>query len=94
MFIAPAARLDDGLLDVIITADASKWRFLTGLPRIFKGTHVEREEVMALRGDIVEVGADRDFIVYADGDPLTELPMRVTTLAGALELIAPAPGPA
>lgn len=60
MFIAPAARLDDGLLDVIITADASKWRFLTGLPRIFKGTHVEREEVMALRGDIVEVGADRD----------------------------------
>ncbi len=94
MLIAPAARLDDGLLDVVITADASKWRFLTGLPRIFKGTHVERDEVTTLRGSTVEVAADRPFVVYADGDPLTELPMRVSTLAGALELIAPAPGAA
>jgi len=94
MFIAPAARLDDGLLDVVITGDAPKRRFLTGLPQIFKGTHVERDEVTTLRGDTVEVAADRPFDVYADGDPLTELPMRVTTLAGALVLIAPPAGAA
>lgn len=94
MFIAPAARLDDGLLDVVITGDAPKRRFLTGLPQIFKGAHVERDEVTTLRGGVVEVAADRPFVVYADGDPLTELPMRVRTLAGALELIAPASGAA
>lgn len=92
MFVAPEAILDDGLLDVMITGDAPKWRFLTGLPQVFKGTHVERDDVTTLRGRVVEVDADRPFEVYADGDALTGLPMRVTLLDGALELIAPAAG--
>jgi YegS/Rv2252/BmrU family lipid kinase len=94
MFMAPDARLDDGLLDVVITGDVSKRRFLAGLPQVFKGTHVERVDVMTLRGRVVEVAADRPFDVYADGDALTELPMRVSLLEGALELIAPPAGPA
>jgi YegS/Rv2252/BmrU family lipid kinase len=92
MFVAPEARLDDGLLDVVITGDAPKRRFLTGLPQVFKGTHVERDDVTTLRGRVVEVAADRPFDVYADGDVLTGLPMRVGLLEGALELIAPAAG--
>jgi len=92
MFVAPQARLDDGLLDVVITGDAPKRRFLTGLPQVFKGTHIERDDVITLRGRIVEVDADRPFDVYADGDVLTGLPMRVGLLDGALELIAPPAG--
>jgi YegS/Rv2252/BmrU family lipid kinase len=89
MFVAPQARLDDGLLDVVITGDVPKRRFLTGLPQVFKGTHIERDDVTTLRGRIVEVDADRPFVVYADGDELTALPMRVTLLESALDLIAP-----
>ena len=92
MFVAPQARLDDGLLDVVITGDAPKRRFLTGLPQVFKGTHIERDDVITLRGRVVEVDADRPFDVYADGDVLTGLPMRVGLLDGALELIAPPAG--
>lgn len=92
MFVAPDARLDDGELDVVITGDGPKRKFLIGLPQVFKGTHVERDDVTCLRGHVVEVDADRPFEVYADGDPLTTLPMRAGTLAGALELIAPAAG--
>jgi len=92
MFVAPQARLDDGLLDVVITGDVPKRRFLTGLPQVFKGTHIEREDVITLRGRIVDVDADRPFDVYADGDVLTDLPMRVGLLDGALELIAPPAG--
>ena len=92
MFVAPQARLDDGLLDVVITGDAPKRRFLTGLPQVFKGTHIERDDVITLRGRVVEVDADRPFDVYADGDVLTGLPVRVGLLDGALELIAPPAG--
>jgi len=92
MFVAPQARLDDGLLDVVITGDVPKRRFLTGLPQVFKGTHIEREDVITLRGTIVDVDADRPFDVYADGDVLTDLPMRIGLLDGALELIAPPAG--
>ena len=51
----------------MITGDAPKRRFLTGLPKVFKGTHIERDEV-TLRGRVVDVDADRPFDVYADGD--------------------------
>jgi diacylglycerol kinase family enzyme len=89
MFVAPAALLDDGELDVITTADGPKLRFLAGFPSVFKGTHVERPDVEVRRGAVVEVCADRPFDLYADGDKITELPARIGVLPDALELIAP-----
>ena len=89
MYVAPDALLDDGELDVITTADIPKRRFLAGIPDVFKGKHVEHAEVAVRRGRVVEVEADRPFDVYADGDPITELPARITVLPDALELIAP-----
>ena len=46
----PDAELDDGLLDVVLTADQSKLRYLRGLPRVFKGTHVEDPASTFLQG--------------------------------------------
>ena len=40
----PDASLDDGLLDVVLTRAASKRSYLAGLPKVFKGTHVDRPE--------------------------------------------------
>lgn len=89
MFVAPDAELDDGLFDVIAMGDTSKLRFLTGLPKVFKGTHVEEEQVRVLRAAEVEVSADRDFAVYADGEHLADLPARLRVLRGALTVVAP-----
>lgn len=89
MFVAPDARLDDGRLDVVTTAEVSKRRFLQNLPKVFKGTHVAEPGVDVARAMNVEVRADRPFAVYADGDHLTDLPMTVRVLPRALELIAP-----
>ena len=89
MFVAPDAELDDGKLDVVCTADVGKLRFLANLPKVFKGTHVEKEEITVLRGAEVEVRADRPFAVYADGDHLADLPATVRVLPRALNVIAP-----
>ena len=40
MFLAPDASLEDGMLDVVMIAAQSKLRYLRGLPRVFKGTHL------------------------------------------------------
>jgi YegS/Rv2252/BmrU family lipid kinase len=90
MFVAPHAELDDGQLDVITVSDVSKLRYAKGLPKAFKGTHLENEEVTELRGAKVEIRADRDFAVYADGEHLTDLPATLSVLPRALEVIAPA----
>jgi YegS/Rv2252/BmrU family lipid kinase len=93
MFIAPHAQLDDGLLDVITVSDVSKLRYIRDLPKVFKGTHLENEEVSEHRAGTVEISADRDFAVYADGEHLTDLPATLRTLKRALRVIAP-PEPA
>jgi YegS/Rv2252/BmrU family lipid kinase len=92
MFIAPHAELDDGLLDVITISDVGKLRYIRGLPKAFKGTHLQNEEVTERRAATVEIRADRDFALYADGEHLTDLPATLSVLPRALQLIAP-PGP-
>jgi YegS/Rv2252/BmrU family lipid kinase len=92
MYVAPEAELDDGRFDVVWTERVGKLRFLSQLPKVFKGTHTENPEVGVARAAEVRIEADRPFAVYADGDHLTDLPATVRVLPGALELIAP-PGP-
>jgi diacylglycerol kinase family enzyme len=46
--------------------------------------------VHVLRGAEVRVDADRPFVVYADGDPIGELPMTFRALPGALRVLLPA----
>jgi len=90
MFLAPDAELDDGRLDVVYTTHVSKLRFLASLPKVFKGAHVDNDEVTILRAAEVEIRADREFAVYADGDHLADLPATVRVLPRALRVIAPA----
>jgi YegS/Rv2252/BmrU family lipid kinase len=89
MRMAPAADPADGLLEVIFVERTSKLRFLANLPKVFAGTHVELDGITAHRAREVEIRADRDFDVYADGEPITRLPARITVVPGALRVIAP-----
>ena len=90
MFMFPMAELDDGKLEVAICEQSSKWHYLKGLPKVFKGTHVDDPAIRFFRGERIEIDADRDFVVYADGDPLADLPATVTVLRRALRVIVPA----
>lgn len=89
MIAAPDAELDDGLLDVGATGNVGKVRFLRGLSRIFEGEHLEALEVTVWRVPEVRIEADRPFRVYADGDPIADLPATVRLLPRALSVIAP-----
>jgi diacylglycerol kinase family enzyme len=90
MYAAPDAELDDGLLDIVTLAQMSKWRFLTSLmPKVFKGTHIHEPEVTVFRTEEVTISADRPFTMYADGDPIAELPVTVRALRGAVQVVVP-----
>jgi YegS/Rv2252/BmrU family lipid kinase len=89
MFLAPAAELDDGALDVVLTARTGKLHCLRLLPKLFKGTHVDDPSVTVLRGREVRVSADRPFTVYADGDPIGELPIVLRAVPHAVKVLLP-----
>jgi YegS/Rv2252/BmrU family lipid kinase len=95
MLVAPAAELDDGLLDVITLGEVGKLRFLTKvLPKVFDGSHVELPEIGVHRAAEVVIEADRRFAVYGDGDHIADLPATLTVLPRALTVIVPPPAPA
>jgi len=90
MLLAPDASLEDGLLDVVMVEHVPKARFLRLLPTVFKGAHVSLPNVHVERAAEVRIAADRPFTVYADGDPIAELPVTVRALQAAVRMIVPA----
>ncbi|HEX6388074.1 MAG TPA: diacylglycerol kinase family protein [Solirubrobacteraceae bacterium] len=89
MRLAPDAKLDDGLLDVVLSEASSKAHFLASLPKVFKGTHVEDPRIHVLQGREITIAADRAFDVYADGDPIGALPATVRVRPHAVQVLLP-----
>jgi YegS/Rv2252/BmrU family lipid kinase len=90
MYAAPQAELDDGLLDVILCATHTKRQFLSRtLPGVFKGTYLELPWITCFTGKKIEVSSDRPFVMYADGDPLTDLPATIEVRPRSLHVVVP-----
>jgi YegS/Rv2252/BmrU family lipid kinase len=94
MFIAPDAELDDGEFDIVTIGEVGKLRFVGNLPKVFKGTHVDGDEVRVFRAPHLELTASKPFPVYADGEHLTDLPATLRILPKALSVLVPPPSEA
>lgn len=89
MRLAPQASMQDGLLDVVTTAATGRLAFLLALPRVFRGTHVDKPSVSVRTARIVTLAADRPFRVFADGDPVGVLPCTVSIRPAAVRVLLP-----
>ena len=89
MHLAPDAEVTDGLLDVVSYGDLPKWRFLRGLARVFRGTHLRDPAVDLVRARELRVDAERPFRIYADGDPVGSTPATIRAVPRGLRILAP-----
>ena len=89
MMLMPHAQLDDRLLDVLLVEQHSRLRFLRMMPKVFRGTHVTEPQAVFLSGRTIEIRADRPFAVYADGDPIGELPVTVRLGERQVRIVTP-----
>lgn len=87
MRLAPDARMDDGLLDVVIVGDIPKLDLLLNLPRLLSGSRVEHGEVTWQRASRIKLGSPEDALMQADGEVVGRLPAEVDVLTGALRMI-------
>ncbi|MFL5861018.1 MAG: diacylglycerol/lipid kinase family protein [Solirubrobacteraceae bacterium] len=90
MMLAPDATLHDGMLDVVMITEVPKLRFLRRAPAVLTGAHVRLDNVEVLRARRIEIAASRAFTLYADGDPIAELPVTVGVLPAAVQILVPA----
>ena len=89
MRLAPSALLDDGMLDMVAIAQMPRLLLAWHLRKVFGGTHVRLDAVHVQTLTEAVISADRPFTMYADGDPIGELPVRVRVLPGAIGVLSP-----
>ncbi|HEU4364213.1 MAG TPA: hypothetical protein VFT13_01985, partial [Candidatus Krumholzibacteria bacterium] len=77
-YLNPAARPDDGLIDVFTAERMPRWRMLTILPRTLRGAHTKSRGLAFHRGARVTIAAARPFPIHIDGEYLGR---RATPLA-------------
>ncbi|MEZ0338570.1 diacylglycerol kinase [Mycobacterium sp. pV006] len=89
MLICPHADPRDGQIDVTMVASASRTKLLRLFPTVFKGTHVDLDEVSTARARVITVDSP-GINAYADGEYVCPLPVRITAVPGALQVLRPA----
>jgi YegS/Rv2252/BmrU family lipid kinase len=68
--IAPAARLDDGLLDLVVFEEMSRLATFCALPRLFNGTVGRLRGVSSQQIERASVEADGPIPFHVDGEPV------------------------
>jgi len=98
MMVAPLARIDDGILDIVVMRDGPKLAFIRVLLKIRTGSHVSLAQVGLDRGAAMTLTMDRAMPVAADGETLpwacplpAEAALTVRALPAALTVLAPPP---
>jgi diacylglycerol kinase (ATP) len=90
MKLAPDARSDDGLFDVVVVGDITKRDFVTTSPKIYKGTYLRHPKVELLRSPSVSVEAPEHLPIELDGEQVGTTPARFEVVPAAVRLRVPA----
>ncbi|MBE0460946.1 MAG: diacylglycerol kinase family lipid kinase [Candidatus Aminicenantes bacterium] len=77
MKIAPHAKLDDGMFDVVLVRGMKFFEFFKNAWRIYSGTHLFHPKVSLIRGKKIEASPhnkDEYILIEIDGEQLGRLP--------------------
>jgi len=76
-YMSPGASVDDGLFDFVFAPEMPKWRVLSIVPRLFKGSHIGHPLVTHGRTRRLMVESDPGTPIHADGEIVAESERRV-----------------
>lgn len=88
MLICPGADMTDGQLDITVVTNTPKHTFVSVLPKVYSGKHVEHPSVESWRAKRLRIDAPES-IVFADGERIGPLPATIEVIGSALTLLTP-----
>jgi len=89
MHMAPDAKINDGLFDVILIRDFTRFEKLVKIAKLYDGSHIALPKVQFIQGKEVIVSPiadDNPIYIEADGETIGRLPARFEILPQALQL--------
>lgn len=88
MQMAPDARIDDGLLDVIRVGPLGRMELLSAFPTIYAGTHTAHPKIEATTARSATFDLAGALPLMVDGEILHHTLTRLDVIPGAIELLA------
>ncbi|MCJ7612024.1 MAG: diacylglycerol kinase family lipid kinase [Candidatus Aminicenantes bacterium] len=92
MNLTPSADLSDGLLDILLIHEQSRFERLRNFPKIYSGKHVGLASFSYRRGRRISVSSAETIPFEADGELWGTVPCRVEVLPGLLRVKSPVMG--
>jgi diacylglycerol kinase family enzyme len=89
MAIAPKAKDDDGLMDLVLVSDMSRLALAMNFSRLYKGTHLGRLGITRIPLRKLEAEADEPVYLNIDGEADGGLPAVFEVLPGAVNVLVP-----
>jgi diacylglycerol kinase (ATP) len=90
MWVAPGARVDDGLFHITVIGDLTLPEVFWNLPKLYNGKIYEVSQVSSFVGKRVEAFADQRVLLDVDGEQIGALPVVIEMVPRAVHLITPA----
>ena len=87
--VAEHARIDDGRLDLYVIQSQPRWRMLLLVPALKKGSHSEKEKVLAASSRTFEIVTAIERDIDVDGELSARTPARFSVLPHVLEVFVP-----
>ena len=85
--VAPHAKLDDGLFDLVLFRAVPMSRLATLVPKAMLGQHLDDEDVAYRQIRRLEIASDPAFELNADGEIIGRCPATFEVMPRAIELI-------
>ena len=87
MMMAPKAKINDGLLDlIIVNGNISRLKLFQTLPKLFKGTHIHDPEVEYIQIDKFSLDTSNNELLNIDGELKGSTPIQVEVIPNAIEI--------
>lgn len=68
MKVSPHSVVDDGLLEVILVGEVSRFEFLKTFPKVFSGSHLSHPAISTYQGRRIKISSEKELAVGLDGD--------------------------
>jgi diacylglycerol kinase (ATP) len=89
MELAPDARQDDGLFEVVTIGDVTKLDFLTTAPKLYSGRYLSHPKVELQRSSFAAINSADPLPVEVDGEPIGTTPARFEIVPQAIRVRVP-----
>jgi YegS/Rv2252/BmrU family lipid kinase len=90
MWVAPGARVDDGLFHVTVVGDLTLPQVFLNLPKLYNGKIYQVAQVSSFVGKRVKAFSDQRVLLDVDGEQIGALPVVIEMVPRALHLITAA----